>query len=217
MLSAHRTNGPGGDEMAKMVEMSNVTEQGVADVKNLACDLLLAHRVEKRRAYQGGARVRDRLNRLVVTPFDGAKQPALATAVPMTDGDDEERGASIPASLKCDEWRTDLVPEIMDGKNVLDFVDEDIVAKLALLDEDEAEAEEGLESAAREAAHAALSPAELALVTARDKKVLNRRVAQAARGRRNAPVPRQARLRSEGAAGNDEDDATVRGRAKSAP
>ncbi|KAH8073074.1 hypothetical protein JL721_3050 [Aureococcus anophagefferens] len=228
MLSAHRTNGPGGDEMAKMVEMSNVTEQGVADVKNLACDLLLAHRVEKRRVHQGGARVRDRLNRLVVTPFDGAKQPALATAVPMTDGDDEERGASIPASvkaaraakklakaaakaqqeadrlelaalgaatmehgttpdardvmwrnggpgvysadltreyigqLKCDEWRTDLVPEIMDGKNVLDFVDEDIVAKLALLDEDEAEAEEGLESAAREAAHAALSPAELA-------------------------------------------------------
>jgi len=314
MLSAHRTNGPGGDEMAKMVEMSNVTEQGVADVKNLACDLLLAHRVEKRRAYQGGARVRDRLNRLVVTPSDGAKQPALATAVPMTDGDDEERGVSIPASvkaaraakklakaaakaqkeadrlelaalgaatmehgttpdavedirkvaaaarseadaaearvakaaprpterdvmwrnggpgvysadltreyigqLKCDEWRTDLVPEIMDGKNVLDFVDEDIVAKLALLDEDEAEAEEGLESAAREAAHAALSPAELALVTAvRDKKVLNRRVAQAARGRRNAPVPRQARLRAEGAAGADEDDATVRGRAKSA-
>ncbi|KAH8045742.1 hypothetical protein JL720_16584 [Aureococcus anophagefferens] len=48
------------------------------------------------------------------------------------------------------------------------------------------------------------------------KKVLNRRAAQAARGRRNAPVPRQARLRSEGAAGNDEDDATVRGRAKSA-
>ncbi|EGB11113.1 hypothetical protein AURANDRAFT_22083 [Aureococcus anophagefferens] len=245
MLSAHRTNGPGGDEMAKMVEMSNVTEQGVADVKNLACDLLLAHRVEKRRAYQGGARVRDRLNRLHGTTPDAVEDIRKVAAAARSEADAAEarvaKAAPRPTErdvmwrnggpgvysadltreyigqLKCDEWRTDLVPEIMDGKNVLDFVDEDIVAKLALLDEDEAEAEEGLESAAREAAHAALSPAELALVTAvRDKKVLNRRVAQAARGRRNAPVPRQARLRSEGAAGNDEDDATVRGRAKSA-
>ncbi|KAH8053304.1 hypothetical protein JL722_9527 [Aureococcus anophagefferens] len=54
MLSAHRTNGPGGDEMAKMVEMSNVTEQGVADVKNLAtcCSRAEAARVP------GGARPR---------------------------------------------------------------------------------------------------------------------------------------------------------------
>lgn len=49
MTAAHGTNGPAGDEGARMVEMSNVTEEGVADVKNLACDLLLASRVEKRR------------------------------------------------------------------------------------------------------------------------------------------------------------------------
>ena len=33
--------------------------------------------------------------------------------------------------LKQPEWVNDCIPEIMDGKNILDFVDPDIEAKLA--------------------------------------------------------------------------------------
>src|SRR5205807_1426210 len=39
--------------------------------------------------------------------------------------------------LENDEWKNDKVPEIFEGKNVYDFVDPDIEAKLAALEEEE--------------------------------------------------------------------------------
>lgn len=39
--------------------------------------------------------------------------------------------------LKNDEWKTDIVPEIMDGKNIADFVDADILQKLDALEKEE--------------------------------------------------------------------------------
>lgn len=39
--------------------------------------------------------------------------------------------------LAKEEWKTDHVPEIMDGKNVADFVDPDIVEKLEALEREE--------------------------------------------------------------------------------
>jgi nucleolar GTP-binding protein len=39
--------------------------------------------------------------------------------------------------LANDEWKHDKIPEIFDGKNVYDFVDPDIEAKLAALEEEE--------------------------------------------------------------------------------
>lgn len=36
-----------------------------------------------------------------------------------------------------DGWKMDRIPEIMDGKNVADYVDQDIDAKLALLEREE--------------------------------------------------------------------------------
>ena len=41
--------------------------------------------------------------------------------------------------LAVDEWRWDVIPEIMDGKNVADFVDVDIERQLQLLEEEEEE------------------------------------------------------------------------------
>ena len=41
--------------------------------------------------------------------------------------------------LKNNEWRTDGVPEIMDGKNIADFVDPDILSKLEMLEKEEEE------------------------------------------------------------------------------
>ena len=39
--------------------------------------------------------------------------------------------------LEDDSWRHDIIPEILDGHNVMDFVDPDIEAKLDALDRDE--------------------------------------------------------------------------------
>jgi nucleolar GTP-binding protein len=41
--------------------------------------------------------------------------------------------------LKNDEWKTDVVPEIMDGKNIADYVDSDILQRLKVLEEEEDE------------------------------------------------------------------------------
>jgi nucleolar GTP-binding protein len=43
--------------------------------------------------------------------------------------------------LEEDEWRFDTIPEFMDGKNVMDFFDEDIEARLNALEAEEAELE----------------------------------------------------------------------------
>lgn len=36
--------------------------------------------------------------------------------------------------LKDSKWRTDVIPEIMDGKNILDYVDADILERLDTLE-----------------------------------------------------------------------------------
>jgi nucleolar GTP-binding protein len=35
------------------------------------------------------------------------------------------------------EWKSDIIPEIMDGKNIADFIDPDIVEKLEALEREE--------------------------------------------------------------------------------
>jgi nucleolar GTP-binding protein len=39
--------------------------------------------------------------------------------------------------LANDEWKEDRVPEIMDGKNIADFIDPDIAEKLEALEREE--------------------------------------------------------------------------------
>lgn len=39
--------------------------------------------------------------------------------------------------LANDEWKNDIIPEIMDGKNIADFIDPDIEAKLEALEREE--------------------------------------------------------------------------------
>lgn len=39
--------------------------------------------------------------------------------------------------LKNPEWKQDVIPEIMDGKNVADFIDPDIAEKLEALEREE--------------------------------------------------------------------------------
>ena len=57
--------------------------------------------------------------------------------------------------LKQPEWINDCIPEIMDGKNILDFVDPEIDAKLAELEAEEVQRVELAELQATEAAAAA--------------------------------------------------------------
>ncbi|KAI8821115.1 P-loop containing nucleoside triphosphate hydrolase protein [Fimicolochytrium jonesii] len=143
-----------------MVQMSTFTDEGVMDVKTMACDKLLASRVEMK---MKGSKVTDILNKLHLSqPIarDDRDRPAAIpdsakTRVKYDINDPNRRtlekdierdngGAGVfnvdlkkPYQLDDPEWRYDTIPEIMDGKNVMDFVDPDIEAKLDALEREE--------------------------------------------------------------------------------
>jgi hypothetical protein len=47
------------------------------------------------------------------------------------------RGGAENYILANDDWKNDIIPEIMDGKNIADFIDPDIAEKLEALEREE--------------------------------------------------------------------------------
>jgi NOGCT (NUC087) domain len=47
------------------------------------------------------------------------------------------KGIAEDYILANDEWKDDIIPEIMDGKNIADFIDPDIAEKLEALEREE--------------------------------------------------------------------------------
>ncbi|EJD02560.1 P-loop containing nucleoside triphosphate hydrolase protein [Fomitiporia mediterranea MF3/22] len=154
-------------EGVKCVQVSCYSEEGVMDVKNAACDALLAHRVETKLK---GSKINTVINRIHVAqpkPRDDVERkpfiPKAVSSKKKFDKNDPERrmlerdiedadgGAGVYIinlkknyMLESDEWKFDIIPEIMDGKNIADFVDPDIEEKLEALErEEERLAEEG--------------------------------------------------------------------------
>ncbi|KAL6297524.1 hypothetical protein ACE6H2_005666 [Prunus campanulata] len=146
-----------------LLTMSTLTEDGVISVKNAACERLLNQRVDLKMKSQ---KINGYLNRFHVAmpqPRDQKERPPCIPQSVSEDkakqaGDKEKRntekdlenengGAGVySANLKKnyilanDEWKEDVMPEILDGHNVYDFVDPDIVHRLEKL---QREAEEG--------------------------------------------------------------------------
>lgn len=149
-----------------LLAMSTLTEDGVAGVKQIACDRLLASRVEVK---MRGKHVGDIVNRIhVAVPRkrDGVARPACipagvaarraATAAKAAVNSESERrrtekdlqeengGAGVYNAdlrkhydLKDESWKYDIMPEIMDGHNIIDFVDPEIDARLEALEREE--------------------------------------------------------------------------------
>ncbi|KAH8173068.1 hypothetical protein LIA77_07323 [Sarocladium implicatum] len=151
----------------EMLQLSCNTSEGVQEVKNAACERLIAERVNQKlkagtnNSGNIGGRLADVMARIhVATPMGGQ---SLETFIPegvknrkkydkndperrrlARDVEEENGGAGVYSvdmradyMLKNDEWKYDAVPEIFDGKNVYDYVDPDIEAKLAALEEEE--------------------------------------------------------------------------------
>ncbi|KAI0478812.1 nucleolar GTP-binding protein [Xylariaceae sp. FL0804] len=151
----------------ELLQLSCNTQEGVQEVKNAACEKLIAERVaQKLKAGTStsgtvGGRLADVMTRIhVAQPMDGTVREAyIPEAVKLLkkhDKDDPQRrllardveeangGAGVfNVDLKADyllanpEWKYDKVPEVVDGKNVADFIDPDIEAKLLALEEEE--------------------------------------------------------------------------------
>lgn len=151
------------DSEEVLMAMSTLEESGVMAVKQVACDRLLNFRVEMKVA---GKRIGDVLNRIHIAmpkPRDGSARPpvipkGVAEARAKRDADakrrterdlqEENGGAGVYSadlrktySLKDPAWKYDIMPELLDGHNIMDFVDPDIDAKLAELELEEEELE----------------------------------------------------------------------------
>ncbi|KAL9610557.1 MAG: hypothetical protein Q9167_004738 [Letrouitia subvulpina] len=151
----------------ELLQLSCTTTEGVTEVKNAACERLIADRVaQKLKAGTNSSgningRLGDVLTRIhVAQPLGGVTReafiPEAVTKLRKYNKDDPDRrklardieeengGAGVynidikqKYLLENDEWKHDRVPEVFDGKNVYDFIDPDIEAKLGALEEEE--------------------------------------------------------------------------------
>lgn len=150
-----------------IMPMSNMTDDGITNVLHTGCDLLLAHRIEKK--LSSTSKMTELSNRLMITTpvaRDNKERPvyipesvrlareAAAKRAPGVDAPrrkterDLELEAGGPGIYNIDlkknymlanpEWNHDIIPEFMDGKNIADFIDPDIERRLAELEAEEA-------------------------------------------------------------------------------
>jgi nucleolar GTP-binding protein len=160
----------------ELLQLSCTTSEGIMEVRNAACERLVADRIAQKlkpgRAAEDGAnglpggRLGALLTRIhVAQPLDGVqrevfipeavrhRRAAAAEGSSASDGSRRKLLRDIEADsggpgvynvdlrsnylLENDEWKHDRVPEVYDGKNVYDYIDPDIEAKLAALEEEE--------------------------------------------------------------------------------
>ncbi|XP_006455345.1 hypothetical protein AGABI2DRAFT_75410 [Agaricus bisporus var. bisporus H97] len=142
------------------IQVSCFSEEGVMALKNKACEILLAHRVENKLK---GSKINAIANRIHVAQpkprDDVVRTPFIPDVVKekrkydkedperrrlLRDEEEQEGGAGVfSINMKRDyllanpEWKMDTMPEIMDGKNIADFIDPDIAEKLEALEREE--------------------------------------------------------------------------------
>eukprot|EP01023_Acetabularia_acetabulum_P035975 TRINITY_DN3401_c0_g1_i4.p1 TRINITY_DN3401_c0_g1~~TRINITY_DN3401_c0_g1_i4.p1 ORF type:complete len:676 (-),score=137.05 TRINITY_DN3401_c0_g1_i4:1599-3626(-) len=146
-----------------VMTMSALKEEGIMNVKQVACERLLANRVGTK---VQGKKITDVVNRVHVAvpkPRDDIQRPpvippGVEEARQKRDAglhviEDDEKinqekfgGAGVYSAnlrktylLENPDWKEDIIPEFMDGANVFDFIDPEIDAKLAELEREEEE------------------------------------------------------------------------------
>jgi nucleolar GTP-binding protein len=159
------------NEEGVLLTMSTLTDDGVMAVKNAACERLLEQRVDVKMKSKKMVDCLNRFHVAVPKPRDNKERPVCIPPAVLEarenaaakekkklekDFEQENGGAGVySASLKKhyilanDEWKEDILPEILDGHNVADFLDPDILERC-----EELEREEGLrleEQAAQDA------------------------------------------------------------------
>lgn len=207
------------DVTAQVMKMSALSEEGVMSVRSTACDRLLASRVDLKLK---GKRVSDVTNRMHVAlpkPRDNVSRPPVIPSSVITSqvgqrtsakgrklqrAIQEEKGGAGVYSMDdrelwtavADDERRDVQPEMWSGHNIADFVDTDIEARLAALEQEEDAAEaawaaQGLDGPDEDA----LEPEERATLTAirlQKKKVLIAHRSKKSAGNNQALLPRRA-------------------------
>jgi nucleolar GTP-binding protein len=209
----------------ELLQLSCTTAEGVMQVRNAACDRLLAARnAEKLKAGTNSSgeptgRLGDLLRRIhVAQPLGGVvRETFVPDAVknkmkyekedpnrPRLERDieEEEGGAGVynfnmrkNYILDNPDWKEDRIPEVLNGKNVYDFIDPDIEAKLAELEAEEEKLEaEGFYESEEELEDADEAEIRYKAELIREKRQLIRNEAKMRKSLKNrAVIPRTAK------------------------
>eukprot|EP00754_Rhynchopus_humris_P041272 Rhum_TRINITY_DN24865_c0_g1::Rhum_TRINITY_DN24865_c0_g1_i1::g.180450::m.180450/K06943/NOG1; nucleolar GTP-binding protein len=165
---------------ADILETSTLNDVGVGDLKQKACELLLAHRQETKVRGKKYADIENRIYCATPDARDDRARPAFIPPSVQREKQIKSEGAELPKRrlekdieaenggpgvysmdmrknylLDNDDWKYDQMPEFIEGKNVMDFIDPDIDQRLAEL---EAEEEARLEEEAARAMELAKDP-----------------------------------------------------------
>jgi len=218
--------------------MSNLSELGVSDVKNKACDKLLQARVDARLSSSTSKKINNVMSRLQVfypaKRDENKREPFIPKSVQTSKpkrsnvgysiskktlkDTDEPMDASVKTArdfmwenggpgvwapdyrdiydLKEEEWRYDAIPQILNGKNICDYVDPDIQVKLEALEKEEEQIVAELD-AVIDPEESDLEEEEEAVVTAIHDKQKIARIMHHVNQSQNKPiVPRKIRGRA---------------------
>jgi nucleolar GTP-binding protein len=211
----------------ELLQLSCITSEGVTQVKNAACERLIEERVAQKlkSGTNSSGTIRGRLGDVlarihVAHPLGGVTRevfiPDAVKQLKKYDKNDPDRkqlerdieeengGAGVynvdlkkNYLLADDDWKHDKVPEIIDGKNVYDFIDPDIEEKLALLEAEEEKLEaEGYYDEDEEIEDAEEADIRMKAELIREKRALIRNEAKMKMSLKNrAIIPRSAQLK----------------------
>jgi len=219
------------ENSVELVESSTVTEEGIAVVKEKACGMLMAQRVEMKMKSKNSTGLMNRLHVAVPRPRDNkVREAAIPPSVlarqaekskAMEDVEELKSKPEItitwggPMStdidpnwdpqvfddedlrekylLKNPEWKFDVIPEIVDGKNISDFLDPDIEELLDRLEQEEVEQLEELANSMEEGDEIQLTEEEQALLKeVKEAKAILIKNSRLKQRNNSAPLPRKA-------------------------
>lgn len=142
------------------VEMSSLTEVGISNVKEVACEKLLDMRVELKMKSTKRDEILGKTHVSIPKPRDNKERKSY---IPMTTSDGKVARRKLEEyeeqqqlyyemdpdytgvdfkkyyTLENSDWNHDVIPEIMDGVNIFDYWDPDLLEKLEALEAEEEE------------------------------------------------------------------------------
>jgi nucleolar GTP-binding protein len=146
------------EDNVTFLQTSCLTQVGIDNAKDTACELLLKQRVESKIVQHKDAQIASRIHitnvvatRPACIPESVLKKREMIAAgveIPVRETEktlqEKQGGAGAYCVnfrkewvLKEEDWKYDAIPEIMDGMNVADWIDADIDRKLAELEAEE--------------------------------------------------------------------------------
>ena len=147
------------DDTVSFCPTSCISQDGIDNAKSVACELLLAERIEKKVSQNKIEAVKHRIH-ISGSAAPISRPPFIPAGVVAREPENEEEEVKVVTERDLQEvhggagvfsvdwrkrwdlidssWKYDKLPEVMDGHNVMDFIDEDIDRKLAELEKEEA-------------------------------------------------------------------------------